>query len=236
MLASSPLADRPAYGHSSSNSHSGLPSVSSSSSLGPIRTRHSSITGSLGRSTLPSTPPRTGALPHPLADERWRNESRSRQAQSLKDLVLSPPTRRAQFEGDGFSDQSMTPQRHRPGSSTGGSFTHMMTPLDPPVRMSPGHVSTISDPSPMLPPGYVPGRNSVSTKTLDQTARFHTEHHFNLLTALSPSVRRKWGPRTMGSDKYTFGKHQPSNKLAQPFIYPRVSRISLQDGNGRACA
>ncbi|SPO21150.1 related to putative C2H2 zinc finger protein flbC [Ustilago trichophora] len=219
--SSQPLDHRSLRGHASISSfsefQSGLSHSSSSSSLGPIRTRHSSnASGSYGRSgpLVPSTPPRhPGSSTHPFSPEdvgsRRRVDSRSRQAQALKGLILSPPSRRLPLDGDGpASDMQPASQRrsgHRPASSSSGSLSTLFS-----------HISTASDPSPMLPPGYVP-----STHTSEESiphegwgaASAHSE---------STSPRTSWHSRSStlesGDAAYKMmGNDRPSSSLLPPF-------------------
>ncbi|CDU24171.1 related to putative C2H2 zinc finger protein flbC [Sporisorium scitamineum] len=196
---------------------SGLSHSSSSSSLGPIRTRHSSnASGSYGRSgpLVPSTPPRhAGVAAHPFSPEdagpRRRADSRSRQAQALKGLILSPPSRRLPLDGDGpSSDLHPGSQRrsgHRPASSSSGSLSTLFS-----------HISTSSDPAPMLPPGYVP-----STHTSEESVP-HEGWGAASAPSDSTSPRTSWHSRssTLESGEAAYkmtGTDRPSGSLLPPF-------------------
>ncbi|PWN49766.1 hypothetical protein IE53DRAFT_345312 [Violaceomyces palustris] len=152
-LAPSPLSDR------SKAAHMGMPffppSSATNSSLGPMRVRHSS-TSSFGRGHGgPSTPPRGGALVS-SPDERRRQDSRSKHG--LKGLILSPPSRRIQLDGDPPWVDSFNPHGRVRTSSANQmeSVVGLAHSRPSAVRASPGHASTISDPSPMLPPSMKP--------------------------------------------------------------------------------
>ncbi|CBQ67963.1 related to putative C2H2 zinc finger protein flbC [Sporisorium reilianum SRZ2] len=197
---------------------SGLSHSSSSSSLGPIRTRHSSnASGSYGRSgpLVPSTPPRhAGVAAHPFSPEdaagpRRRVDSRSRQAQALKGLILSPPSRRLPLDGDGpASDMHPGSQRrsgHRPASSSSGSLSTLFS-----------HISTSSDPAPMLPPGYVP-----STHTSEESVP-HEGWGAASAPSDSTSPRTSWHSRssTLESGEAAYkmaSSDRPSGSLLPPF-------------------
>ena len=208
-------------GHASTSSfsefQSGLSHSASSSSLGPIRTRHSSnASGSYGRSgpIVPSTPPRhPGPSTHPFSVEdagpRRRVDSRSRQAQALKGLILSPPTRRPPLDGDGHgSDMPASSQRrsgHRPASSSSGSLSTLFS-----------HISTASDPAPMLPPGYVP-----STHTSEESMP-HEGWGAASANSDTTSPRTSWHSRSStlesGEGAYKMmGADRPSGSLLPPF-------------------
>lgn len=222
--SSQPLDHRSLRGHASTSSfsefQSGLSHSSSSSSLGPIRTRHSSnASGSYGRSgpLVPSTPPRhPGSSSHPFSPEdagaRRRVDSRSRQAQALKGLILSPPSRRLPLDGDGpASDIAPTSQRrsgHRPASSSSGSLSTLFS-----------HISTASDPSPMLPPGYVP-----STHTSEESVP-HEGWGAASANSETTSPRTSWHSRSStlesGDAAYKMmGNDRPSGSLLPPFREP----------------
>ncbi|GAK62103.1 uncharacterized protein PAN0_001d0300 [Moesziomyces antarcticus] len=219
--SSQSLDQRGSRGHASTNSfsefQSGLSHSSSSSSLGPIRTRHSSNTGagSYGRSgpLVPSTPPRhPGSSTHPFSPEdggsRRRVDSRSRQAQALKGLILSPPSRRVPLDGEGpSSDMSAPAQRrsgHRPASSSSGSLSTLFS-----------HISTASDPSPMLPPGYVP-----SAQTSEESVP-HEGWGAASARSETTSPRTSWHSRSStlesGEAAYKMMGNRPSGSLLPPF-------------------
>ncbi|SNX81884.1 related to putative C2H2 zinc finger protein flbC [Melanopsichium pennsylvanicum] len=219
--SSQPLDHRSLRAHASTSSfsefQSGLSHSSSSSSLGPIRTRHSSnASGSYGRTAplVPSTPPRhPGSSMHPFSPEdagsRRRVDSRSRQAQALKGLILSPPSRRLPLDGEGpASDLQPASQRrsgHRPASSSSGSLSTLFS-----------HISTASDPSPMLPPGYVP-----STHTSEESVP-HEGWGAASAPSENTSPRTSWHSRssTLESGEAAYkmmGSDRPSGSLLPPF-------------------
>ncbi|TKY90778.1 hypothetical protein EX895_000776 [Sporisorium graminicola] len=220
--SSQSLEHRGHRSHASTSSfsefQSGLSHSASSSSLGPIRTRHSSnASGSYGRSgpIVPSTPPRhAGVAAHPFSPEdaagpRRRVDSRSRQAQALKGLILSPPSRRLPLDGDGpASDMHPGSQRrsgHRPASSSSGSLSTLFS-----------HISTSSDPAPMLPPGYVP-----SAHTSEESVP-HEGWGAASAPSDSTSPRTSWHSRssTLESGEAAYkmtGSDRPSGSLLPPF-------------------
>ncbi|KAJ9476630.1 Zinc finger protein CRM3 [Pseudozyma hubeiensis] len=197
---------------------SGLTHSSSSSSLGPIRTRRpSNASGSYGRATglVPSTPPRhavSSALAFSPEDAgaRRRVDSRSRQAQALKGLILSPPSRRLPLDGEGpASDMHAGSQRrsgHRPASSASGSLSTLFS-----------HISTSSDPAPMLPPGYVP-----SVHTSEESVP-HEGWGAGSAPSDSTSPRTSWHSRSSTLEsgeaayKMTAGDRAPGGSLLPPF-------------------
>ncbi|KAN0061965.1 hypothetical protein ACQY0O_005960 [Thecaphora frezii] len=190
-LASNARSERGPYGHSNSSSFSGF-AGGSGSSLGPMRNRQSSMTGSLGRAGISSTPPRQSTLPQMLAgDDSVRRRVELRPRASLKGLLMSPPTRRSVIDGDGPFDYGHTPRRHRPGSSMGSATATQLLPgPEPLVRASTGHVSTLSDPSPSLPLGIAPS-SQTSAESPNQdvwgAASTHSE---------STSPRTSWHSRS----------------------------------------
>ena len=227
--SSQAMEHRGLRGHASTSSfsefQSGLSHSSSSSSLGPIRTRHSSnASSSYGRSgpMVPSTPPRhPGFSNHPFSPDdagprrRVDSQSRFRQAQALKGLILSPPSRRLPLDGDGpASDMASASQRrsgHRPASSSSGSLSTLFS-----------HLSSASDPAPMLPPGYVP-----STHTSEESVP-HEGCGTSIAQSQNTSPRTSWHSRSstlesgeaahkmMGSDRSSGSLLPPFRKVHHP--------------------
>ncbi|KAJ1570598.1 hypothetical protein NDA11_001653 [Ustilago hordei] len=221
--SSQAMEHRGLRGHASTSSfsefQSGLSHSSSSSSLGPIRTRHSSnASSSYGRSgpMVPSTPPRhPGFSNHSFSPDdagpqrRVDSQSRSRQAQALKGLILSPPSRRLPLDGDCLaSDMASASQRrsgHRPASSSSGSLSTLFS-----------HLSSASDPAPMLPPGYVP-----STHTSEESV-LHEGWGASSAQSENTSPRTSWHSRssTLESGEAAhkmMGSDRPSGSLFPSF-------------------
>ncbi|SPO38945.1 uncharacterized protein PSFLO_04424 [Pseudozyma flocculosa] len=238
--ASPPSSARPAFGtrpergpyaHGGSGSSFSSLSGGSGPTLGPIRTRQSSTSGSLGRTGTFGTPPRQTVLPQMLSSEesgRRRTESRTRQ--SLKGLLMSPPGRKAFLEGEGPGDHANTPRRHRPGSSSGSAPISQLLPGPEHItRASPGHAATLSDPSPSLLPGYAPsGHTSAASSNTDAWGGASTQSG-------STSPRTSWHSRSStlesGDPAYKMmmgdGPRERQPSLLPPFREPGQAATDL---------